>query len=526
VRPLGTRDQLPALITAISIALGKAADVPTLTDDVRHLVTDALDGCVVEVAEDSESLVLRSTDKGASLAIEDAALLEGILNIAAEADRSARRCAAARDECAATKDLFRITNGILGHLDVESSLKAVMSSACEALRAEGATIWVRDLQKNTLRVSHVYNFPDDLVGTEWHLEAMHPHSEHLLAGRPWIEDDVTEWLTATPGLWACVPQSFDAATAELISMRITVVGAPLWSEGEVTGALMVNCAVERRSFGRRDAEPLVLFANAASVVLNNARLYSETVRLSSELEGRVRERTAELVSAHRTLQKTAKQLRLAADATNRIQDEERGRIAADLHDRSCQLVAAALFDLQASDDALAVGNVDFAREKIAIAKQLLKGIDAENRKVIEGLVPSVLLRHGLVEALGREIDGHRERHGGRWDLQVIGEPRSLEKAQELAVYRIVQEALNNGARHSAATSVLTCIRYTPEEFSVDVEDDGVGFDRAAVPRDGQGHMGLMNLQTRAESVGGHVEVHSRAGHGTRISFRLESRSRS
>jgi len=515
---------LADLIVAICAEFDREESTTPLRDAVASVLELGWD-IPCEVVESPEGFVVRCRGTQTAFETEQTETLQAVLQLVAEGDRTAERLRRALEDAAALRDLFRITSGILGCLDVEDSLNAVMRSAIEGLRAVGASIWVLDARRKSLRLEYMQNFSPVFVGTDIPLKAFNPHAALMLAGEAWIENDVAAWLKGNPTLWPHMPMGLEKSVAELEAMRTTMLGAPLWREGELSGALMLNCDMACRSFSPSDAEPLILFANAASVVLNNARLHSDTVRFSAELEERVRERTVELVLARDALEQKAQQLRLAAEATASVQDRERTRIAEDLHDRSCQLVAAALFDLQASSDAIAMGRVEFAREKIDLAKDLLRGIDAENRKVIEGLNPPVLLRQGLVAAITREVAEHRERHGGRWELLVSGEPRRLDKTQELAVYRIVQEALNNAGRHASASRVSTTIWYGDGALGVDVEDDGVGFSPSEVSRGAHPHMGLENLRNRAASIGGSIEVRSEPGLGTLIAFTVHPDSK-
>jgi signal transduction histidine kinase len=157
-----------------------------------------------------------------------------------------------------------------------------------------------------------------------------------------------------------------------------------------------------------------------------------------------------------------------------------------------------------------------AVQKLEIAKGLLRSVEAENRRIIYGLRPPILDAQGLVPALKWHAANFQKLFGIACALRVSGQPARLPSDVETAVYRIVQEALNNVAAHAQAQSVRIDVRGGPKRFEVAVEDDGIGFDFQAALTATAGEMGLIGMQERARSVGGQIEVRSALGHGTRL----------
>jgi len=289
---------------------------------------------------------------------------------------------------------------------------------------------------------------------------------------------------------------------------------PLLRGEEVIGLLALE-QLDHCYDEEEEPQIAMAFANHAVVAIENARLYAEVKALNEELEARVERRTQELNEAREALARQAEQLRHLLNKTIRIQEEERDRIAQDIHDGVSQLIMGALYETQAAKVCLPE-HPDVAREKLQNAQEILKQVKTEMRRIIYDLHPAVLSDSGLVPAVEAYVKDYQAHTGVRCTLTVSGSPYRLRPEQERAVYRIVQEALHNVARHARADQVWMMMVFTPEALCVTVEDNGRGFDREQVLNASQHHLGLMSMQERAQAVGGRLEIHSQPGGGTRI----------
>jgi two-component system sensor histidine kinase UhpB len=224
-------------------------------------------------------------------------------------------------------------------------------------------------------------------------------------------------------------------------------------------------------------------------------------------------------------------LRQAAQRTERlleqvisVQEEERKRIARELHDGVSQSLMSLLVGLLTFED---VGELQTAREQArtlrAAAKQTLDDV----RRLSSGLRPSVLDDLGLLPALERYVTDYASTHGVRAeiDAEQFRPPGRLPAPVETAVYRIVQEAMGNTAKHAGAKSVRVCLDCQGPELEVLIEDDGVGFDSAKTLEtiDVNQHMGLRSMEERAVLVGGSLEIDSVPNEGTTILVRIPIR---
>ncbi|MEW6277063.1 MAG: ATP-binding protein [Candidatus Eremiobacterota bacterium] len=197
----------------------------------------------------------------------------------------------------------------------------------------------------------------------------------------------------------------------------------------------------------------------------------------------------------------AAQLRLLVDRLLHAQEEERRKVAHDLHDGMLQYVIAAQMQLQGVQKGLRepVPGLDRGIEHLRAAVE-------EGRRLIYNLRPSSLDQFGLVETLRRELEES--------DLEVefvvdLGQA-TIPSTMETGLYRIVQEALSNVRKHSGASGVEVRLGRVAQEIQLKVQDRGCGFD----PEKSSEGVGLNGMRQRAELLGGWLEVSSAPGKGT------------
>ncbi|HEX2204682.1 MAG TPA: ATP-binding protein [Longimicrobium sp.] len=203
---------------------------------------------------------------------------------------------------------------------------------------------------------------------------------------------------------------------------------------------------------------------------------------------------------------------VAARALNAA-EEERKRIARELHDETAQMLAALLIRIRVVRGARDPGAVDALLEDMRReVGQALEGI----RRFARGLRPPALDELGLVPALESHLRQLEEIAGLRITLDAAPLGDALPPEAELALYRIVQEALSNVVRHAHATRADVRIEAEDGRAVVTVEDDGHGFEPGRVMSREGGGLGLFGMNERAAYLGGRVEVTSAPGAGTRV----------
>ncbi len=222
-----------------------------------------------------------------------------------------------------------------------------------------------------------------------------------------------------------------------------------------------------------------------------------------ELESRVADRTARL---GQVLRKTIS-----------AQEEERLRLARELHDETAQALAALTIALDRTRDDLEAGSPD-ARERIVEARSIAAGLLEEIRRLILGLRPSVLDDLGLVPAIRWLCETSLTDRGIEVSIEAEQAGTRLPAHVEVTLFRIIQEAVGNIARHAAAAHVRVGLRVTDGTARVTIVDDGRGFDvaRTIGPAGSDGSVGLVGMQERVALLGGTIEIRSGAGVGTEI----------
>jgi PAS domain S-box-containing protein len=208
------------------------------------------------------------------------------------------------------------------------------------------------------------------------------------------------------------------------------------------------------------------------------------------------------------------------------QEEERRRIARELHDEAGQSLTALLVGLRTIEESRTIA------EAAALA-QRLRGIAAQTLdevgRLSRGLHPSILDELGLSAAVTRHAQEFAQLHGVSMDVRIEGlESEILPPLVQTTVYRILQEALTNVAKHAGARSVSVRLVRGKATVELRVQDDGAGFDPAAGAEGAAGdqgdrHLGLQVMRERAALLGGSVEVESQPGAGTTITAHLPAR---
>lgn len=210
------------------------------------------------------------------------------------------------------------------------------------------------------------------------------------------------------------------------------------------------------------------------------------------------------------------QARQVASAVDGGQEAERKRIAHELHDDTVQALIAIAQTLEFAGAMAGTENDEL--------KNLLRQIRAETvetvdnvRRLIGDLRPPALDELGLSAALRMLAD---QLSGAPVRVEVRGNERRLPDAQELALFRAVQEAVRNALAHASAASIGVQLHYRRQDTYLVVQDDGHGFDTSRLQNPAAGHFGLIGMRERVEALNGKLDLQSTLGQGTRIAITL------
>ncbi|MDP2675634.1 MAG: cache domain-containing protein, partial [Dehalococcoidia bacterium] len=250
-----------------------------------------------------------------------------------------------------------------------------------------------------------------------------------------------------------------------------------------------------------------------------------------QLEDRVHERTRELEASRDSLRSAAEEKAALYEELSRkeaargellrkvitAQEEERRRIARELHDETGQALTALAVGM---DAAALAPETDMAgvRERLAELRTVAQDALEDVHRLIYDLRPSVLDDLGLVAGLRWYAETRLQPSGIRARVMVTGEEKRLPAEVETALFRIGQEAISNIAWHAQASNVLLGLDFGDGNVALEVEDDGVGFDVAGLTESadqGRG-WGILGMRERASLLGGTLQITSEPANGTRV----------
>ena len=333
------------------------------------------------------------------------------------------------------------------------------------------------------------------------------------SGTTYIKQDNVEHVIAyspiTPAGWALITEE----EWEMVispSLQLTQM-APLVIVPAFLLALLALWFVASRI-----VQPLQkLESKAAALAWGDFEAIEDSVGGISE----VQHLQKELTEMSRKVQAAQEGLRDYIGAITSAQEEERLRLARELHDDTIQSVIALKQRVQLAQKSV---KDQTSRRTLSELEKLAEQTIENLRRMTRALRPIYLEDLGLVTALEMLVRETSQNNMVELGFQRIGEERRLSHEVELALYRIAQEALSNVVRHSQATQAELLIVYREQETRLEVHDNGIGFDMPKSPTDfaPNGHFGLLGIRERADLIGARLEVESAPGKGTRLKVRL------
>lgn len=217
----------------------------------------------------------------------------------------------------------------------------------------------------------------------------------------------------------------------------------------------------------------------------------------------------------RQQEEDARRLHSLSHRILQAQEEERQRVARELHDEAAQALTSLLVRLRLLERAR---TPEEAQARVGELRELTATALEEVRRVALDLRPKILDDLGLVAALGWRVDEFNAANAAQATLRVEGIDHRLPRTLELVFYRVAQEALNNAARHANANWVDLTLSLN-DSLCLEVVDDGEGFDTNASRLNGQGQrggLGLLGISERMGMIGGDATIESALGKGTRL----------
>lgn len=278
-----------------------------------------------------------------------------------------------------------------------------------------------------------------------------------------------------------------------------IVLAPILIEGETIGIMQVDRPKEAAGFDLEENEIIFAIARATAIAIENARLIEE-------------------------LEQKEQLLHQLVNKAITAQEDERKRLASDLHDGFIQSLIAIWYRLQRIKPVPETDPEKWFTE-IAELTSLLSEQIQDIRRILYDLRPLILDNYGLMPAVEYYVNNLQEKHNLPIEIVTGGEDRRLASKIEVTLFRILQEALTNVIKHARATQVKVRLEITGEEATLEVKDDGTGLDLALLSV-GPAHnrLGLASIQERALLLGGSCTIDSQLKRGTRITVIIPLKS--
>ena len=215
--------------------------------------------------------------------------------------------------------------------------------------------------------------------------------------------------------------------------------------------------------------------------------------------------------------KTAKEKQEFGLKIIEAQEMERKRLSREIHDGPAQMLANILIRSEIVDLAFREGNVEQALEEVRSIRGNIKQSLHEVRRIIYDLRPMALDDLGLFPTIKKHIKTMSDYHEVPIELAMLGDERRLDPHYEVAVFRLVQEALQNAINHAQANLIKVLIEVRSRHLTVVVKDDGIGFDSSVQK---ENSFGLIGMRERVEILNGELNISSKPGFGTTVRMKI------
>ncbi|MBC7249017.1 MAG: GAF domain-containing sensor histidine kinase [Anaerolineae bacterium] len=370
--------------------------------------------------------------------------------------------------------LLDVARTVTSELNLRKLLRKIVHAAVEVLDATTGSLLIWDPATDEL----VFAVAEKGIGAS--LEQTRMPADKGIAGwvftrcEPLIVSDVQQ----DPRFFGEIDKNFHTTS---------LIAVPMMTPTEKIGVIEVLNKRSGEQFNQQDLDLLSALAGQAAIAIVNARLYQE-------LE----------------------------DEKNRIlavESEAQKRLARDLHDGPAQTLAAIIMSIEFIQTLLQRDPAQVPQELEKLRQTATKAL-AQVRNTLFELRPVILETQGLKAALESYVDRLRTTEDMKIHLDVRGLDKRLPPKLEHICFAIVQEAVGNIKKHAEATQVWIGVERRAKDLVLGIRDDGRGFDVESVQRTyaRRGSMGLLNMQERAELVGGQLTIESAPGQGTLVSL--------
>jgi len=376
-----------------------------------------------------------------------------------------------------TEALAREAGRLGSHLDLAGVLDAICQGATSLLSVRAASVSLCDETCDAL-----HNVSDCGLSVEFRNQ-----TQPLL--RSTYENYNGDGSSVVVLRTDVHPELPDASLCAALNI-CQIVSAPMMRDGQLVGVLNLYTFGKERPFSEDELNHLAAFADQATLAITNARLYESLRR-----EERARaDLLRGLISA---------------------QEDERKRIARELHDDTSQELGALMVELESADLAQAAGKAHDGQH-LQSAKSIARRLMMDIRRLVSDLRPALLDDLGLVPAIAWYGEKRLEAVGIEVVMKCDPEEIRLPQSVEITLFRIAQEAISNIVKHSGASRVAIRLRSSDQRVTLTIEDNGHGFEVSSgdTSKASASGFGLQGIRERVSILGGEFRLRSTPGQGT------------
>ena len=433
-----------------------------------------------------ETKLLQTVSNPIAVSIENYQLLEDLTQKYAQIEEQASVLSKQTRE----KDiLLRVSRSLSRAMSLDEVSKVASRVAGPALGAERCAVTLCSEDGSQLEIKGLFSRKKTdasrLIGTKFSWEDIPALTTAIRRGKHFVINDTSK-----------VPSRGKTKEYFLRAGIKSVLGVGMFFGKKLVGILSITSTTEYRTFSQEEIKLIQTIANQIAVAIENARLL-------------------EMVRKH------TRDLRDLASQLIRVGENERKRIAQELHDQLGQMLQSMMMNLDRIRIKLSSKpqTLEGVEEGILDTKELLEQTIEDVRTLSSDLTPPMLADLGLVPTLRWYIDNYTKRSNINVSLKTKDKSYRFPQEVELTLYRIVQEALTNVAKHSRASEVIIHLSKKDSTAILSVRDNGIGFDAEkalSVPKG----VGLFNIKERVNLLGGRFDVISRAKKGTTLTINI------
>ena len=309
---------------------------------------------------------------------------------------------------------------------------------------------------------------------------------------------------------------------------------PIKNGGKTIGAIGIN-SYQKNVFNEEELKLLIIVARQIETSINNAYQAAAIQIAHEELEGRVEERTAELLKTNELLKQeitdrkhaeiqliqSREQLRKLATRMQSIREEEITRVARGIHDDLGQLLTVLKIEISLMDKKLSSASNGGQSYPVKQIKSILELIDSaifRVQKISTELRPAVLDTLGLVEAIKYQAKEFESRSGIHCEVDINTKNIAFNQERSIAIFRVLQESLTNIVRHANATKIKISLKLAADDLVLEVEDNGIGIKNSDIVNPKS--IGILGMKERVLVLGGDLKIRGIPKKGTIVSVKL------